>query len=95
MSPSLTSPLGGIEGAFHIKKMHRSSQGKGAMHYLILYMPVGLTNELFHVHTFQISCKVTTYFRDNKEKAGEVSLKKTNYFICRLLMRKNKKGCIG
>lgn len=88
-------PPWGIEGVFHIKKMHRSSQGKGAMHYLILYMPVGLTNELFHVHTFQISCKVTTYFRDNKEKAGEVSLKKTNYFICRLLMRKNKKGCIG
>jgi len=46
------------------------------MHYLILYMPVGLTNELFHVHTFQISCKVTTYFRDNKEKAGEVCEKK-------------------
>ena len=69
--------------------MHRSSQQEGSNAFPKLYLLVGFTNELFRVHTFQISCKVTTYFRDNKEKGKEVCEKGVNNFLI-----KNKGSCL-
>jgi hypothetical protein len=60
----------------------------------ISFMSAGVSDELFFVHTLQISCKVTTYFRDYKRKRKEVSIMEKNYFNCRFLT-KNRKGCIG
>ena len=46
----------------------------------ISFMSAGVSDELFFVHTLQISCKVTTYFRDYKRKTKEVCEKGTKDF---------------
>ena len=77
---SLSLPFWGSWRGLLYKENASLFPWEGSNAFPKLYLPVGFTNELFLVHTFQISCKVTTYFRDYKRKRKEVCEKGTKDF---------------